>query len=135
MRAIVVSIAASVLAFSVPAQAQDAAPAAKAAAPAPADQSVEEAPPPKESPLPIAMFMAGAGVGAGAVGGYLAFGTDDEGSKRLGLPLMIGGVLSAGAGVALIVLSSKGPTKAGKARRPVHALSIGPATAAYSLRF
>ncbi|MCK6534546.1 MAG: hypothetical protein L6Q84_16350 [Polyangiaceae bacterium] len=134
MRALALSAAVLALAFTAPAWAEG--PAPKAAAPAaPADKPVEEAAPPKDSPLPVAMFMAGAGVGAAAVGGYLAFGTDDLGSKRLGVPLMIGGGLSAAAGVALIVLSSKEPAKAGRAPRRIHTLSVGPASAAYSYRF
>jgi len=123
-----------VLACAAPAAAEGPA-KAEAKAPEVADKPVEEAEAPKDSPLPIAMFMAGAGVGTAAVGGYLAFGTDDLGSKRLGVPLMIGGGLSAAAGIALIVLSSKEPAKAGRARGPVHALSVGPTSAAYRYTF
>ena len=134
MRALALSAAVLAFAFTAPARAEG--PAPKASAPAaPADKPVEETAPPKDSPLPVAMFMAGAGVGAAAVGGYLAFGTDDLGSNRLGVPLMIGGALSAAAGVALIVLSSKEPAKAGRAPRRIHTLSVGPASAAYSYRF
>lgn len=132
MRALALSAAVLALAVAAPARAEG--PAPKAAA-APADKPAEEAAPPKDSPLPVAMFMAGAGVGAAAVGGYLTFGTEDLGSKRLGVPLMIGGGLSAAAGVALIVLSSKEPAKAGRAPRRIHTLSVGPASAAYSYRF
>lgn len=133
-----VSLATVAVAFALPARAEGPAPAAKAEAKleAPADKPAEEAEAPKESPLPIAMFMAGADVGTAAVGAYLSFATDDLGSNRLGVPLMIGGGLSAAAGVALIVISSKEPAKkAGRARGPVHSLSLGPASAAYSYRF
>lgn len=117
--------------LALPARAESTPPAPKAA---PADKPAEEAEAPKESPLPIAMFMAGAGVGTALVGGYLAFATDDLGSNRLGVPLMIGGGLGAAAGVALIVIHSKEPAKSGQ-RRPVHTVSVGPLSAAYSYSF
>lgn len=137
MRALAaVSLAALALTLPAAARAEGPAPAkSEAKVEAPADKPVQEAEPPKESPLPVAMFMAGAGVGTAAVGAYLTFATDDLGSNRLGLPLMIGGGLSAAAGVALIVLSSKEPPKAGRARGPSHALSLGPASAAYRYTF
>ncbi|MBK7582786.1 MAG: hypothetical protein IPI67_21645 [Myxococcales bacterium] len=137
MRRLAFVLAAAAFVYALPAAAEEAAAQPKApgtAAPA-ADKPVEEAEAPKESPLPFAMFMSGAGVGTAAVGAYLAFATDDLGSKRLGVPLMIAGGLSAAAGVTLIVLSSKEPAKVGRAPRPVHTLSLGPTSAAYSFHF
>lgn len=71
------------------------------------------------------------------MGGYLTFATDDAGSNRLGVPLMVAGGLSAAAGVAVIVLSGKAPAKSGR-RAPArveHRVSVGPTGAAYSMQF
>ena len=140
MRAFAVSVALGLgLLAAAPARAEGPAPAKaepKPSAPV-ADKPSEDAEPPKESPLPFAMYMAGAGVGTAAVGADLAFATDDLGSHRLGVPLMIGGGLAAAAGVTLVVLSTKEPAKTGRAPRVrrSHSVMLGPTGAAYSLRF